>query len=403
MTGIGRNLLVLSAVALLSACGLFGDDDEELEPAELIDFETKVPVKRLWSTKVGADAEFLRVALRPVGDGNRIYAASVNGNVVALDPESGKQVWRNKLDIGLSSGPGVGEDLVVVVAADGYVVALAAADGAERWRTYVAGESLATPLVYEDYVVIQTVDNKLTALSAYDGAERWSMEQSTPALTMRGSTSPAQVGQSVVTGFDNGRVMAINLESGDVEWDSMLAPPSGRSDLDRLSDIDGDIAVVGQDIYASGYQGRIASLAAESGQVLWARELSTYAGVSADWNNVYSTLQNGELVALNRRSGTEIWRQNALLRREPTAPVSFRMTVAVGDLEGYLHFFSNVDGEPVARVRTGKSAIVSTPLVMADRLYVQSDNGRVTAWIIVEPKREQRSAPDIAESDEEGA
>ena len=190
MTPFGRNLLAVSAALLLSACGLFGDDDEELEPAELIDFETKVPVKRLWSTKVGADAEFLRVALRPMGDGNRLYAASVNGNVVALDPGNGKQVWRTKLGISLAAGPGVGEGLVVVVAADGYVVALAADDGSERWRAYVSGESLATPLVHEEYVVVQTVDNKLTALSVFDGTERWSIEQSTPALTMRGSTSP---------------------------------------------------------------------------------------------------------------------------------------------------------------------------------------------------------------------
>ena len=403
MTPFGRNLLALSAAFLLSGCGLFGDDDEELEPAELIDFETKVPIKRAWKTNIGADADFLRVALRPMGDGNRVYAASVNGNVVALDAERGKQVWRNKLDIDLSSGPGVGEGLVVVVSADGYVVALAADDGTERWRAYISGESLATPLVHEEWVVVQAVDNKLTALSVFDGSERWTVEQSTPALTMRGSTSPMQVGQTVVTGFDNGRVMAINLSSGDVEWDSMLAPPSGRSDLDRLSDIDGDIAVVGQDIYASGYQGRIASLAAESGQVLWARELSTYEGVSADWNSVYSTLDNGELVALNRNSGTEIWRQNALLRREPTVPVSFRTTVAVGDLDGYLHFFSNVDGEPVARVRAGKSAIVSTPLVMADRLFVQSDDGSVSAWYVVEPKRDRRRAPDTAEGDDESA
>ncbi|MDH3847707.1 MAG: outer membrane protein assembly factor BamB [Gammaproteobacteria bacterium] len=403
MTPLGRNLLALSAALMLSACGLFGDDDEELEPAELIDFEAKVKIKRLWKTKIGADAEFLRVALRPMGDGNRIYAASVNGIVVALDPESGKQVWRNKLGISLSSGPGVGEGLVVVVAADGDVVALSTEDGTERWRAYISGESLATPLVYEEWVIVQTVDNKLTALSVFDGADRWTVEQSTPALTMRGSTSPMQVGQTVVTGFDNGRVMAIDLSSGDVEWDSMLAPPSGRSDLDRLSDIDGDIAVVGQDIYASGYQGRIASLAAESGQVLWAREISTYEGVSADWNNVYSTLDNGELVALNRRSGTEIWRQNALLRREPTVPMSFRTTVAVGDLEGYLHFFSNVDGEPVARVRAGKSAIVTTPVVMADRLYVQSDDGSISAWYVVEPKRDDRRAPDTAEGDDESA
>jgi len=395
-----RNLLVSSLVLGLSACGLFGDDDEELEPAELIDFETKVPIKKLWSAKLGGDAEFLRVALRPVGDGNRIYAASFDGNVTAFNPETGKQVWRNKLDITLSSGPGVGDDVVVVVAADGFVIALGTNDGSERWRAYIGGESLATPLVFGERVVVQTVDNQLRALSVFDGSEQWSIEQSTPALTIRGTTSPVQSGQTVITGFDNGRLVAVDLASGDVLWENMLSPPSGRSDLDRLADIDGDIAVVGQDIYASGYHGRVASLAAESGQMLWARELSTFEGVTADWNNVYTTLENGEVVAMNRSSGTEIWRQGALLRREPTVPVSFRTTIVVGDLEGYLHFFSNVDGEPVARVRAGKHAIVSTPIVVADRLYVQSDDGTISAWIVKEPKQKKRRAPDTADDEE---
>ncbi len=396
MTSFARNLLALSVLVALSACGLFGDKEKELEPAELIDFQTKVSIKKLWSAKLGDDAEFLRVALRPVGDGNRIYAASFDGNVLAFNPESGKQAWRNKLDIELSSGPGVGGDLVVVVAVDGYVIALSASDGAERWRSYIGGESLATPLVLDEFVVIQTVDNSLRALSIFDGTERWSMEQSTPTLTIRGTTSPVQVGQNIVSGFDNGRLIAVELTSGDIQWESMLSPPTGRSDLDRLADIDGDLAVVGQDVYASGYQGRVAALASESGQILWARELSTYEGVTADWNNIYATLDNGELVALNRRTGAEIWRQNALLRREPTVPVSFRTTVVVGDLDGYLHFFNNVDGEPVARVRAGKHAIVGTPIVVADRLYVQSDDGKVSAWIVQEPRKDKRRAPDTA-------
>lgn len=400
MRRAARNLLVSALVLGLSACGLFGDDDEELEPAELIDFETKVPIKKLWSAKLGDDAEFLRVALRPVGDGNRIYAASFDGKVSAFDPETGKQVWRNKLDITLSSGPGVGDDVVVVVAADGFVIALGANDGSERWRAYIGGESLATPLVFGERVVVQTVDNQLRALSVFDGSEQWSIEQSTPTLTIRGTTSPVQSGQTVITGFDNGRLVAVDLASGDVQWENMLSPPTGRSDLDRLADIDGDIAVVGQDIYASGYHGRVASLAAESGQVLWARELSTFEGVTADWNNVYTTLENGEVVALNRSSGTEIWRQGVLLRREPTVPVSFRTTIVVGDLEGYLHFFSNVDGEPVARVRAGKQAIVSTPIVVADRLYVQGDDGTISAWVVKEPKQQKRRAPDTADDEE---
>lgn len=394
-----RNLLILLVAVGVSGCGLFDGKEKELEPAELIDFDSTLAIKKSWSVKVGKDAEALRVALRPVGDGARVYAASYDGNVVAVNPENGKSVWRNKLDIDLASGPGVGEGVVAVVAVDGFLIALSSSDGAELWRTYISGESLAAPLIVDEYIVVQTVDNRISALSIFDGTERWSVEQETPTLTIRGTTSPVHAGDTVVTGFDNGRVVAIDLESGDVQWESLLSPPSGRSDLDRLADIDGDLAVVGQDIYASGYHGRVASFAAESGQILWDRELSSFEGVTADWNYVYSTLETGELVALNRRTGAEIWRQGALLRREPTVPVSFNNSVVVGDLDGYLHFFSVLNGEPVARVRAGKKAIIGTPLVVAETLLVQSDDGTVSAWIVKPPKKRKGRAPDTADEE----
>jgi outer membrane protein assembly factor BamB len=178
-----------------------------------------------------------------------------------------------------------------------------------------------------------------------------------------------------------------------VVWEALLAPPSGRSDLERLSDVDGLISVVGQDLYAAGYQGNIAAMASESGQILWTREVSSFEGVSADWNNVYTVTEEGELVALSRSSGDEAWRQDALLRREPTLPVSFHTTVAVGDLDGYLHFFSNFDGEPVARLKVGGKAISNDPVVVADRLYVQSDSGSLSAFAVQQPKP-ARKAPD---------
>jgi outer membrane protein assembly factor BamB len=182
--------------------------------------------------------------------------------------------------------------------------------------------------------------------------------------------------------------------TGDVDWQALLSPPSGRSDLDRLADVDGMISVVGQDVYAAGYQGRMAALAAESGQVLWSRELSTYAGLSADWTNVYSVLEGGEVIAMSRRTGTEVWRNESLLRREPTVPISYKSTVVVGDLEGYLHFFSNTTGEAVARIRSGKNPMTNPPVVVGERLYVQTDKGELTAYSIPEPT--PRSAPDIA-------
>jgi outer membrane protein assembly factor BamB len=384
---------------MLSACSIFqGDDEDELEPTKLVDIETKIDVRRLWSSKIGDGAEFLRVALQPASDGNRIYAASRDGNVVALDPQNGKMIWRTALEMNLSAGPGVGNDLVVVGAADGYLVALDADSGAELWRVDLSGETLARPVISDNTVVAFTIDNRLRAVSAFDGSERWIVEQSTPDLTMRGSAPPVIIGSTVVAGFDNGRLVAVDIESGDTEWETLLAPPSGRSDLERLSDIDGMISVVGQDIYAAGYQGAIASIAAESGQMMWAREVSTYEGVSADWNNLYTVDGEGVVIALTRRSGDESWRQSSLIRREPTVPIAYQTTVVVGDLDGYLHFFSNFDGDPVARLRVGSKAVSMEPVVIAGRLIVQSDDGSVSAYTIRQPER-PGDAPEI--SDEE--
>ncbi len=391
---------LLASTMLLSSCGLFGDKDEELEPKELVSIDSKLKIKRLWSTKVGGASEFMLVGLRPAGDGNRIYAASQDGKIISVDPGSGKQRWESDLEIELSAGPAVNEGVVAVASKDGFVVLLDADSGAEKWRTYVGGETLAQPLINGDSVVVQTNDNRLIALTRFDGKQRWEIEQTMPVLTMRGASSPVIVGSLVVAGFDNGRLVSVNIDTGDIEWDSMLAMPTGRSDLDRLSDIDGSIAVVGQDIYAAGYQGRVASLAAESGQILWSREISSHVGVAADWNSVYTVRENGEVIALLRNNGVETWRNDDLLRRDPTLPIPFHTAVVVGDFQGYLHFFSALSGEPVARVRLGKKAITSAPIVFANRLYVQSDSGTIAAYEVVQD-RPKRNSPDIASSADE--
>ena len=340
------------------------------------------------------------MGLRPASDGNLIYAASQDGKAVAIDPDTGKTRWKADLDIELSAGPGVNEGVLVVATKDGSVILLDAGTGVEQWRSFVGGEMLAQPLIKDDVVVVQTIDNRLIALARFDGRQLWEIKQTMPALTMRGASSPMLVGSLVIAGFDNGRLAAVDIETGDIEWDSMLALPTGRSDLDRLADIDGAIAVVGQDIYAAGYQGRVASVAAESGQVLWSREISSHTGMAADWNSVYTTRDDGEVIALVRINGAESWRNDDLLRRDPTLPIPFHTTVVVGDFEGYLHFFSSIDGAAVARLRQGKKAISSYPLVVANRLYVQSDNGSVAAYEVVQKRQPQR-APEVAESADE--
>lgn len=380
-----------AAILLLSGCGVFGGKkDVELEPKELSKFSETLNVKRLWSSKVGGGSEFLRLALMPAGDGKRVYAASHNGDVTAFDPQSGKRIWRADTEAALSAGPAVFGSRVVVGGKDGELIVLDADTGAEVWRRNVGGEVLSPPAAKDDQLVVYTIDGKLRVLSAFDGAERWVIEKQLPPLTLRGSAIPLVVGNAVISGFDNGRIVATDLTDGVTEWEAVLSPPTGRSDLERLSDVDGMISAVGQDVYASGYQGQVVALAAESGQVLWEREISSSTGVSADWSNVYTATDSGEIVALSRRTGAETWRNDALLRRDPTLPVPFDQTVAVGDFEGYLHFLSNVDGKLVARRRVGKGLISGAPVVIGGVLYVQNESGALTAFAV--PQREPKAA-----------
>jgi outer membrane protein assembly factor BamB len=381
-----RTLTSLFLCSVIAGCGIFGDKDDELPPLDLTKFDETLDVRKLWSTKVGKGSELLRINLMPAGDGKRIYAASHDGKVSAYDPETGKLSWRNELEIRLSAGPGVGEGLVIVAGTDGDVVALKSDDGSIAWQRNVAGEMLSVPQVRNGVVVIYTIDGRLMGLSALTGKESWMVEQDLPALTLRGAATPQIAGNLVVAGFDNGRLVATTLANGETEWEAMLSPPTGRSDLERLSDVDGTIAVVGQDVYAAGFQGRIASLAAESGQVMWAREISTYTGIGADWNNVYLVSEEGEVIALTRRSGSDAWRQLQLLRRTPTTPVPFNATGVVGDFEGYVHFLSNTDGTFVARERVGKSMISGAPVTIGSTLYVQSEDGTLTAFAVAKPK-----------------
>ena len=384
---IARHALTVLLTLAVAGCSIFGKDDEkELPPAKLVDFEETLDLKKEWSAKLGEGTETLRLSLSPDGNGTRVFAASYDGKVTAFNPDSGSRVWQSELDVTVTAGPSFGGGLVVVAGGDGDIVALNAEDGSEAWRTRVLGETLSKPLVTDEGVVVYTIDGRLRVLSLFDGSERWGLQQDLPALTVRGTSKPVVVGGTIYAGFDNGRLMAVDLAEGATEWESMISPPSGRSDLERLSDVDGQLAAVGQDLYAAGYNGRVMSMAAESGQLLWARDFSSYNGVGVDWNNVYLVTDNGQLIALLRRNGSDVWRSDALLRREPTTPVAFDLAVAVGDFDGYVHFFSSIDGRPVARVRVGKGYISDVPQVIGDKLYVQSESGELAVYSVIQPE-----------------
>jgi outer membrane protein assembly factor BamB len=376
--------LVIVAALLLGGCGLFGGKDDPSEPpAELVDLRASIPVRKLWSAKVGGGGEDLRLGLSPATDGARVYAASHDGRVSAFDAKSGRRVWSVETKLPLAAGPAYGGGLLALGTSDGDLLALDASNGDERWRQAIGSEVLASPAIGSSVVAVRSVDGRLRGFAADDGAALWAVDQSVPRLTLRGNARPVIAGVTVIAGFDNGRLGAYDITTGEAAWEFALAAAKGRTELDRLVDISGGVKVVGDDVYAVGYQGRLLGVALESGQALWQRELSSYSGLDADWNNIYVTDDAGEVVAVARNSGRPVWRQDGLRRRDITAPTPYQNAVVVGDFEGYLHWLSVDDGSMLARTRVDSSRVGSAPLVVGDVLYAQSDGGALTAFRVV--------------------
>lgn len=372
-----KRLLAFCALVLLAACS---KDKDIAPPAELVDFPATVAVKRVWTASVGGDGERLRLGLGLGVDEARVYGAGHDGEVAAFELHSGRALWRTRTRSPLSGGTGVGEGLVVVGSAKGEVIALSAEDGAIRWRRKVGGEILSAPAVSARSVIVRTVDGRLHGLALADGHALWQQEQQVPRLTLRGTATPVIAGDEAICGFDNGRVVAVNVASGDQVWETMVAPPRGRTELERLVDVDSAVQVRGEDVYVVGFQGRVAMLARDTGQIWWSRELSSYRGLDVDDDALYVSTSDGEIVALRRRTGVELWRQNMLARRGLSAPaVSADGTLAVGDFQGYVHWFGRATGAPAARASAG-ARITNPPRVAGDLLFVIDETGRITAF-----------------------
>lgn len=370
---------VLIASLILAACSSNEVDPADL-PAELVKFQQTLKIKRVWSRGIGDDTEFLRLALQPATDGRKIYAASHDGRVRAFEAATGKRIWSVKTGLPLSGGPATDGDIVVIGSSDGDVVVLDADDGEELWRIGVTSEVLASPVVSQKNVIVRTVNGRLAAFSDKDGTQIWSIQQSMPRLSVRGTSSPVVTRNLVISGFDNGRVAAYAIEDGAVVWDVLMELPSGRSAIERLSDVNSTVLAAGGDVYAVGYQGRLGAIALESGQLIWTREMSSYSGLALDANSIFVPDQFSELVALSRGSGRELWRKTDLRNRDISAPALFDGSIVVGDFEGYLHWFDATTGDLQARVRAGKARITSQPLVLNDILYVINDAGKLYAY-----------------------
>lgn len=372
-----RALAPLAAMLLLAACS---SAPVELEPMELEDFEPKAKLTQLWSTGVGSGQDVRYTRLVPAIDGDVIYATDSEGLVVALNRLTGKRIWRVKLDEPVSGGVGFGGDTLLLGTYDAEVIALNAEDGSERWRSKVSSEVLSPPQTNGSTVVLQTFDGRLTGLDHATGEERWHYESSMPVLTLRGNASPLIVGSTVYAGFANGKVVALEVADGLLIWEQRVAIPQGRSELERMVDVDASPLRVGDILFVVGYQGELLALSRATGNPLWSQPVSSFNDQSAGRGKVYVTTADSEVHAYSTNSGQLAWKNEQLLRRKLTAPTAVRDYVAVADEEGgYLHLLGHTGGDIVARRRIDSDGVRSPMLAVDDVLYVYSNGGELVA------------------------
>ncbi|SDW93699.1 Beta-barrel assembly machine subunit BamB [Pseudomonas kuykendallii] len=364
------------------AVGCSSNSKKELPPAELVKFDAEVKLDEQWSRSVGDGQGDLYNLLTPAVDGDSIFAAGADGDVMALDRETGKVLWKKDLEAPVSGGVGVGSGMVLLGTLKGEVIALDAASGEEKWRARVTSEVLSAPATNGDIVVVQTQDDRLIGLEASTGTQRWIYENSPAVLTLRGTGAPVVTNNLAIAGLSTGKVIAVDTQRGLPVWEQRVAVPQGRSELDRVVDIDGGLLLSGTTLYVVTYQGRLAGLDLQTGRVLWQRDASSYVGVAEGFGSVYVSQASGTVEGIDERSTSALWSNDSLARRELSAPAVFSSYVAVGDIEGYLHLLSQVDGRFVARERIDSDGLRVRPLVVGDTLYAFGNSGKLVAMKI---------------------
>ncbi len=366
------------------------------EPMVLVPFANRIELQRVWSVSLSGEVPRLRLGLDLAVDGERVFAANHKGEVEAFDLKSGRRLWSRKVKAPLAGGPAAGLGLVVVGSSKGEVIALSEADGSPAWRIRINAEILSAAAIGGDLVIVRGVDGRMHGLSIRDGSELWVAEQQVPRLSLRGTGVPLLVGDLAIAGFDNGRVAAVTIGNGTTAWDTAVGQSRGSTELQRLIDVDAPVVADGDDLFAVAYQGRLTRLARETGQVVWARDMSSYRGLAVDENAIYISTADGNVVRVDRKNGTEQWTQKALDRRQLTAPVIYRGRVVVADGGGILHWLDAATGDFIARAEVGKSVgrnstiaskgialkkrVSSTPVVAGGLLLAFSDNGVLSAY-----------------------
>ncbi len=365
--------LALAGVLGLAACS---GSSTGPKMAELPDLPTGIAVRTVWQVDVGlsGDAVFL-----PALSADAVYAAAQDGSVMRFEAATGREIWRANTGQEISGGVGTDGTLVAVGTLEGEVLALDAASGEVRWRSRVSSEILAPPVLTGDLVVVRSADSRVFALDARDGKRRWLYQRTGPALAVRSPTGMVADRGHIFTGFAGGKLVAIALANGALRWEATVSLPKGATELERVTDVVGLPIVAEREVCAVAYQGRAGCFDIANGNPLWSREISSIAGIGMDARYLFVSDDRGAVLALDRSNGTSLWKQDKLFLRRLTSPLALGQEVAIGDVEGYIHFLSRDSGAFVGRVATDGTPLRAPMVRMGDAFLVQTSGGTLYA------------------------
>jgi len=376
-------LPALAAIFLLNGCSWiksWGGKDDPDAPAELVEFEPTLKVGKVWSTRIGSGLDKAGRQLRPAYQSATLYAADYKGQLMAIDATGGRKLWEIKTKLPFTGGPGISGNLLLMGTQDGEVYAFDATTGTQLWSATVTSEVLAAPVEADGIVIVRCIDGRVFGLDADTGRRIWIYDHSVPLLSLRGNSQPLLRGGVAFIGYDGGQVVALRHKDGTLIWEQTLVTTEGRTELERLSDIDGQMVFIASDLLVSSYKNRLASLAADSGRLLWFKDISSASGVAVDRVNLAISDRDGNLWLVDRRNGAEYWKNDQLLRRGLTRPAIFGSFVVVGDADGYLHWLNISDGRFAARVKVGGKGFSGPPLVVGNTLYAMTNKGELVAF-----------------------
>lgn len=366
-------ILGVATIALVACSG----SSRVRKPAELTPVANQFDLQPVWTVNVGASESF---NFHPVVAGDAVYAASHRGNLVKIDLMSGKTLWEVSVPERLAIGPGSDGRTTVAVSTKGMVYAFDDT-GKPIWNVSVGSEVLSEPVVAAGVVVIRALDNRFIGSDAQTGARKWTYQRQQSALSLRVGYGMLPINNEViVTGFAGGRFGMIAIANGGLIWETPVSFPKGFSEIERLNDVTAKPSMEGDILCAVSYQGRIGCGQARTGNLLWFKDYSSYTGTSQSKDLVFSANERSYVTAFATKDGSQVWENTQLLFRDVGEPLAIGRVLLMGDAEGYVHAFSQANGELVARIRHDSSRISAAPIATDGLILIQSQGGKVAAY-----------------------